>query len=279
MLSDSRSFTVVVNEVNSPPVLTVPENQTIDELSPWTVTNAATDPDIPANELTFSLISGRAGMSLDARTGVLSWTPTEAQGPSTNVVRVKVSDDGTPPLSVSQSFTVVVNEVNRAPTLAAIDDQFVLAGTDLMITNSATDLDVPNNNLTFSLDPGAPAGALINATSGVFTWRPTIEQAPSTNLVTVRVRDDGAPSFADAQSFNVIVASRPVIESIVAGANVTITWSAMAGKTYRVQFTSDLGKAAWSDLAGDITASGSTAMKTDVMNSNAQRYYRVVLLP
>jgi len=40
-----------------------------------------------------------------------TWTPTEAQGPSTKVVTVGVTDNGTPPLSDTKTVTVVVDEV------------------------------------------------------------------------------------------------------------------------------------------------------------------------
>ena len=58
----------------------------------------------------------------------MSWTPTEAQGRSTNRVTVTVTDDGDPPLGATIGFTLVVNEVNLAPRLAlppsaAVDEQ------------------------------------------------------------------------------------------------------------------------------------------------------------
>src|SRR6185503_12991449 len=122
-LSHTNSFTVIVSEVNRPPVLTVPPNQFINELSTLVLIHTAADPDIPANTLSFSLLSPPAGMSLDANSGVLSWTPTEAQSPSTNLITVKVSDNGLPALSHTNSFTVIVSEVNRAPVLTVPSDQ------------------------------------------------------------------------------------------------------------------------------------------------------------
>src|SRR5437588_7929786 len=83
LLSATNSFTVVVREVNSAPVLTVPADQTINELSTLVVTNMASDADLPTNTLSFGLVSAPTGVLLDANTGVLTWTPTEAQGPST----------------------------------------------------------------------------------------------------------------------------------------------------------------------------------------------------
>src|SRR5439155_1359944 len=95
----TKSFTVVVTEANSALVLTVPTAQTVPELSTLMVTNSASDPDLPANTLTFSLVSAPAGVNLDSNSGVLSWTPSEAQGPSTNLITVRVTDNAAPQLN------------------------------------------------------------------------------------------------------------------------------------------------------------------------------------
>src|SRR2546422_11438273 len=83
------------NEVNTAPVLTMPANQTINELAALNVSATATDADLPANTLTFALVSGPAGLTAAAN-GVIAWTPTEAQGPSANVVTVRVQHDHAP---------------------------------------------------------------------------------------------------------------------------------------------------------------------------------------
>jgi len=278
-LSATNSFTAVVKEVNSAPMLTVPGNQMIDELSELVVTNQASDTDLPGNKLTFALVSGPSGASVDPNTGVLTWTPAEAQGPSTNTITVRVTDDGEPALSHTNNFTVVVNEVNTAPVLASINSQIACVGIQIAITNSASDCDIPANLLAYSLDPGSPAGAEINPTNGVFTWTPTIEQLLSTNLVTVRVTDSGVPNLSDAKTFTIVVVSPPIIESISASEeNVTISWSSLPGITYRVQFKPDPGESTWIDLPGDVTAQGPTAFKTDVIDGDTQRYYRVIIL-
>ena len=55
----------------------------------------------------------------------------------------------------------------------------------------ATDVDVPPQTLTFSL-VGAPAGAAIDPTSGVFTWTPSEAQGPGDYTFRVRVSDGTA---------------------------------------------------------------------------------------
>ena len=277
-LSDTNTFAVTVNEVNSAPTLPTIATQSVNELATLTVTNTATDTDIPANTLTYQLLAGPTNASISAG-GIITWTPTEAQGPSTNPIITVVTDDGSPPLSATNSFTVIVNEVNSAPLLSPISDQFAFAGLQLTITNSATDMDIPANILTFSLDPGAPATATINPTNGVFTWTPATNQLPGTNTVNVRVSDNGVPSLSDTGSFRIVVAPPPVIESIISSnGNVTINWSAIAGKNYQVQYKSELNELTWNSLPGTVAATGSTATKTDVLVSGNQRYYRVVLL-
>jgi hypothetical protein len=276
-LSVTNSFTVTVNEVNSAPVLTVPAGQTINELVTLNVSASATDSDLPANTLTFSLLGQPAGMTIVPGTGAISWTPTEAQGPSTNVITVVVTDNGTPSLSATNTFTVTVNEVNSAPSLPAIADRTIHAGQSLVFTNLATDSDIPANTLTYSLDPGAPATASVGATSGVFTWTTTPSDANTTNAITVRVTDDGTPALDNAKAFTVTVVSAPTADISVAGNVVTISWTAIAGQSYRVQYKDKVDDASWTDLAPDVVAGGPTASTTDTII--LQRFYRVAVLP
>src|SRR5206468_1395562 len=136
----------------------------------------------------FSLVSGPAGVSVNPATGVLTWSPTEAQGPSTNVITVKVTDNGVPALSDSKSFTVVVTEANSAPVLTVPANQTIAELSTLVVTNTATVAAFTALLRTFSLVSG-PAGVSVNPTTGVLTWTPTAGQGPSTNVITVKVTD------------------------------------------------------------------------------------------
>ena len=132
-LTDSETIQITVNEVNQNPELGAIGDRTVNEGETLTFTIDATDADLPAQTLTFSKVSGPEGLSVSA-TGQLTWTPTEAQGPSTNTVTVRVSDGVA---NADRSFTVVVNEVNEAPVLAAVPDQTINEGT-LKLSGSAT---------------------------------------------------------------------------------------------------------------------------------------------
>jgi hypothetical protein len=215
-LSATNSFSVVVNEVNQAPVLSAIANQTINELVALNLQLSATDADIPANHLTFALVSGPSGLSVGS-TGALSWTPTESQGPSTNQVSVRVFDDGIPSLSATQSFTVTVNEANTPPNLSPVIDQTVSPMQTLSLTFVATDSDVPTNTLTFAMNSG-PAAASVTA-GGQFSWTPGFGDAGTTNLVSVRVTDNGTPNLSSTQTFSVIVASSGLRADYFSGTN------------------------------------------------------------
>ena len=104
-LSATNSFGVNVNEVNIAPVLPLQSIQSVGELSLLTMNNAATDSDIPPNLLSYQLVNPPAGAVINSA-GVITWTPTETQGPATYRITATVTDNGTPPLSATANFLV-----------------------------------------------------------------------------------------------------------------------------------------------------------------------------
>jgi len=78
-------------------------------LTELTFTATATDSDIPANTLTFSLAGAPEGALIDSSTGIFTWTPTEAQGPDTHSFTVVVCDNTAVPLCDEEPITVTVN--------------------------------------------------------------------------------------------------------------------------------------------------------------------------
>jgi hypothetical protein len=269
---------VLGNPTNSPPVLATIGSKSGNEGSLISFTAFATDPD-PDQTLLYSLDPGApSGSAINAGSGVFTWTPTEAQGPGTYNITVRVTDNGSPALSDSETVAVTVNELNSAPILAFIPDQAVNTGALLTFTATATDPDIPANALTFSLDPGAPAGAGITPGTGVFTWTPTAAQGPATYSLTVRVTDNGSPSRSTAESFNVTVnaVSGIQVTSVTVSTDnlLTLTWTSLSGKTYRVEYKDDLAQTNWSAL-GDTIAVGASASTTNSVSGVRQRFYRV----
>ena len=109
---------------NVAPVLTAVGTRRVSEGNLLSFALSATDADVPAQRLVYGLVQGPEGLTVGTN-GVVNWRPTEAQGPSTNVVLVRVTDDGKPALSATNSIEIVVREVNTAPVLAAVGDATV----------------------------------------------------------------------------------------------------------------------------------------------------------
>jgi hypothetical protein len=174
----------VVAEVNAAPVLPSLGARTVNELTLLTVTNTASDSNVHST-LTYALANPPSGMSINA-TGVITWTPQQNQSPSTNLVTTVASsanpyDEINPVLKATNTFTVVVTEVNVAPVLPSLGARTVNELTLLTVTNTASDSNI-HSTLTYAL-VNRPSGMGISAT-GVITWTPQQNQSPSTNLVT-----------------------------------------------------------------------------------------------
>ena len=167
---------------------------------------------------------------------------------------------------------------NRPPTLAAITNRIVFAGQTISFTATAIDPDIPAQQLTFSFTSSPPLGATINPTNGLFTWTPDATQAPGTNTITITVADSGSPPKLNVKTFVVTVLELRVSPPALASNGVTISWTAIPGQTYRLQYKTNLTDAAWVDLSADVAATN--GMMT--LNDPAifpQRFYRLLLLP
>ena len=172
--------------------------------------------------------------------------------------------------------------VNTAPILAAISNRVILAGSTLMITNSATDAEAPPQVLSYSLAglPAPPAGAAINSSNGLFAWRPVMAQAGTSNRLNIQVADNGTPSMSATQSFYVLV-NRPaqpgLSSAAISNGQFRLLISGDAGPDYIVQGSTNLLD--WVPL----WATSSPALPfqfTDPAATNyRQRFYRVLLGP
>ncbi len=89
---ETNQVKLVYSYVNSPPVLNPIGNKIVGELTTLTFTATATDPDIPAQQLNFTLDINAPSGALVTSHGVFTWTPTEEQGPGNYLIRVTVSD-------------------------------------------------------------------------------------------------------------------------------------------------------------------------------------------
>jgi hypothetical protein len=190
------------------PFLALPQqtNLVVDELTMMVVTNTATEANPSAYPLSYVLLGAPSGATIDTN-GIITWIPSQAQSPGTNVLTTTVTDAATPPNSATNTFTVIVNEVNVAPVLAIIGTQTVNELTLLTVTNTASESNI-HSSLGYAL-VNPPAGMGID-TNGVITWTPQQNQSPGTNLVTTVVTNSNPydlvnPYLSATNTFTAIV--------------------------------------------------------------------------
>jgi hypothetical protein len=169
----SRPATLTVG--NTAPTLGAVSGPTVNVGAIVTVNDVATDPDVPAQTLTYSLLSGPAGAALNSANGTFTWRPTVSAANSTNLAQVVVTDNGSPNLSATNSFSIIVNPLTQpnitAPSYSAGQFSFSVSGevgpdyalqvsTNLASGNWATLLESnsPPSPFTFT-DTNAGAGA------------------------------------------------------------------------------------------------------------------------
>jgi hypothetical protein len=60
---------------------------------------------------------------------------------------------------------------------------------------------------------------------------------------------------------------------------VNVSWTALAGQGYRLQYKTNANEADWTDVQPDVIASGAFATQTNAFDSSGMRLYRVKVLP
>ncbi len=195
-LSASQSFVVsVVPRSLAPSIVSTPPTTAQPGL-PYSYAVQASDPD--NDPLSYALTTAPAGMTIDAVTGVINWTPVLGDV-GDHPVSVLVSDgtDG----ADTQGYTLTVTTpANAPPRMITTPPIVATAGQAYVYDADAADPDT-YDRLEFSLLQ-APAGMTIDPMTGVVRWTPAVTAAGDFP-VTIQVRD--AAGAGDSQSFIVTV--------------------------------------------------------------------------
>jgi hypothetical protein len=238
--------------------------------------NSTNRPDL---HVSFQLSKNGEAIGLFAPNGSTA-IDTVTFGPQTNDVSQGRFADGAETIYFMTSPTPgqpnTIGQPNTPPTLAPIPNQTIRLGQTASVTAMGNDVDFPMQTLTYSLDPGFPFGASIDASTGHFLWTPTPSQAPSTNNFTVRVTDNGSPHRSATGGFTVIVRLPPraTISNDGSG-HMLIGFDTIAGRTYRVEYKEHLDDPLWNPLGPDVVANGDNLGISDNIGPSPQRFYRI----
>ena len=239
--SDTQAFQIAVAPaptVNRAPRITSTPPLDGAVSQPYTYDVNAEDPDA-GDTLTFSLIQPPAGMTIDATSGVVAWTPALTQsGPFAVTVRVSDGTDG-----VQQAFELTIaspQNTNRPP--AAHPGGPYNGEADAAIAFDGTRSTDPDGDpLTYSwnfgdgTDAGGSAPAHVYAEAGSFTATLTVtdgrggESVRSTTVTVGAAGDRAPPSVSILGPRDVLPGDQITLTALVTD-NVTVE---------RVTFTVD----------------------------------------
>ncbi len=235
MMMAQASFAALSVDANSP-VFTSPNSISVSENTLALMVVTATDADIPAQPLTYSIIGGpdSALFSLNPSTGELVFgaapnyeIPADSGLDNTYNLTLQVSDGVT---VVTQDFAVTITSVNDSnPVVTSGNAISVSENIPTVTTITATDADIPSQPLTYAIIGGPDAARFaINSSTGELTFvtAPDFDlpaDAGADNLynVTVQASDGELVGTQDvAVTLIPINDNAPVITSI-AGISVT----------------------------------------------------------
>lgn len=174
--SATQSWVVEVFDepVNLAPVITSTPDLIAFVDEAWSYDANAIDPE--AAPITWELVSGPAGMTIDGDSGLVQWTPPTA--PDSVLVAVRALDPSGE--AGNQVFTLPVFPTNNPPVFASSPITSVTVGNTYLYDAATDDLDA--HAPVFAL-LGGPVGMAVNPLTGVVTWTPgpaDIGQAPVT---------------------------------------------------------------------------------------------------
>ncbi len=160
-----------------------------------------TDYDRGAGEARLELIEGPEGLTFDAATGDLTWTPGDGV-PAGRYPVTLAADVPAPQQRLEQTVSITLSDPNTAPTLAAIPPEEVFLGEYLEVALQADDAE--GDSLDFRIDEG-PSSVTIDRRTGTIRWRIPESFPPGEVDITVVVSDEGDPPLSAERTLTVTV--------------------------------------------------------------------------
>jgi len=206
-------------------------------------------------------------------------------------------------LDGSQQINVTDNSFDAVPPFLAggiSADMFTLPnaytlGVDHVVVTTASAPLILVQPISQTTNAGANVTFSVSSLGSSLTYQ-WLKNGNSISGATNATLNLSSISGADAASYSVVVSNAfgtatssnatltvtagLVLESIVVtGNSVVLTWSAVPGLAYELQYKNDLSGTNWTAVLPDVTATGSTVTVTNSPVASPERFYRVLLLP
>jgi large repetitive protein len=212
-----QEYTLKVNGINTPPQIQSTPNTIGGINSPYKYQIKAID--LEGDTLTYTLGRYPNGMVVNANTGLITWTPTTTQT-GTQTIDVLVTDAQGAVATQTYNLVVGTTPINQAPSITSTPKFTADINTKYQYQIVATDPE--NQQLTYALTT-APAGMVIDTTTGLITWdNPTL----GTTNIQITATDTSGAVAAQGYTLTGKQNQAPVINS-TPKTQVTI------GNTYR----------------------------------------------
>lgn len=246
----------------------------------WTFAPRFVDPDTPTNQLRFDFEGPvPPGLQVDPVTGGVRWTPTEAQGPSTNTMVLRVTDNSYPPLSASLRRELRVLESNSPPVFASVSTPRIRPGQTLHFPLRVSDPDIPATPLSLWLGRAVPAGVRWDVAGSALEWEVPADWAPGPVSIEV-IASDG--TLTGVTSLGVVVVVESGFEFALteswnsSSQTFHLQWPTAPGTNYRVQYRDELAAGDWRDLDHPIAVANGLASVDLETREATTRFFRVM---
>lgn len=271
---------------NTPPVFSSAPNTQAGVGATYTYQAVASDAD--GDAATFRLPVAPEGMTINAQTGQITWTPTASQ---VGVQQVQVVADDGRGGTATQTFSlqVSVNPTNRTPVFQSVPVVQVAPGA--LYVYNAVAVDPDGDTLHYFLD-NAPTGMTVNAATGQVTYQTS---AAGTFSVQLRADDGHGGSTVQAyvlavgagNSAAVTTASTPPTSAVV-GIPYVYLPHALDANGQALQFSlvsapsgmtinSATGRVDWTPAAGQVGPRTVVLEVADALGANSLQTFTVTV--
>jgi hypothetical protein len=250
--------------------------QTINPLNPLVVTNTATDSDLPPQTLTYTLSSTVTGTNppVISTNGIITWTPDVSQAGTSNLITTVVTDNGTPPLSATNSFAVIVNPVPGISSVTYSNGGYLLTWwaptNDIFAVQVATNLASPTVWLTIATN--ITYTGPVTPTNGLFSYYDDGSQVPLGSLRFYRLQLVGILPPATT--------SVPIGGITSTNGGFLLTWFAATNDQFNVRWATNLVPPInWTAFPDLITSTNGVFTFMDTNAPLLLKFYELILLP